>query len=188
MKIGLLGGTFDPIHNGHLKLAQSAIDGLGLDKLIFMPAFIPPHKDRNDIVSAHDRLEMIKLAIQGNSKYECSDHEIKEAKTSFSVHTLAQLKKNQPDDQIFFIIGSDSYLEFSSWNKPDQIRKLATIVVAKRPQYAYDSLDTDMKEIDMDPCPISSSEIRANLKQAKSIDSMAPQAVINYMIAKKLYA
>ena len=187
MKIGILGGTFDPIHLGHLNLAEAAVNNLGLDKLVFMPCLIPPHKTRKNIASAQDRLQMIRLAIKRYPKYELSDYEIARGGTSFSFETLADFKKTHTEDEVFFIIGSDSYKEFSSWNNPDEIRALVKIAVAARPQYTYETLEESMIEIKMEPSPISSSEIRSILRRGGSIQGLVPEKVRDYIINKKLY-
>ena len=187
MKIGILGGTFDPIHFGHLRLAQTAADSLGLDKLVFMPCSVPPHKTREDIASSQDRFEMIKLAVEGYPKYEISDYEITKGGTSFSAETLAYFKKIHPNDQLFFIIGSDSYKELPAWESPNQIRKLAKIAVAQRPPHVCSISDSDIAEIKMQASGISSSEIRALVKRGGVIKDFVPKKVESYIISKKLY-
>ncbi|MBM3243930.1 MAG: nicotinate (nicotinamide) nucleotide adenylyltransferase, partial [Candidatus Omnitrophica bacterium] len=107
MKIGILGGTFNPVHIGHLILAEEALEKLGLNKIIFMPACLPPHKENIDIAAPNERLKMVKLAIKGNKKFIVSDIEIKRAGRSYTVDTVRELKKRSPKDEFYFIIGSD---------------------------------------------------------------------------------
>src|SRR3989338_11463826 len=107
MKIGILGGTFNPIHIGHLILAEEAREKLGLDKIIFVPAYLPPHKDNSDIAPAKYRYRMIELAIQKNSYFSLSDMEIKRNGRSYTIDTLKEFKKLYPEDELHFIIGSD---------------------------------------------------------------------------------
>ena len=187
MKIGILGGTFDPIHLGHMELAEAALKDLELGKLVFMPCSIPPHKNRKDIAPAKDRLEMVELAIEGRPEYKSSDYEVRRGGASFSVETLADLKKAHPGDEIFFIIGSDSYKEFSTWKDYDKIPKLVKIAVAERPSYAYDSLGEGMIEIQMKPSPVSSSKIRSILRKGGSIQGLVPERVRSYIARKRLY-
>ena len=129
MKIGILGGTFDPIHMGHLRVARAAVKALKLDKLIFMPCFIPPHKTRLDIASPRDRLAMIALAIHGKAGYELSDYEINKRTTSFSFDLLLEFKKDHPHDDVYFIIGSDLVKEFPTWKNYKEIPRLAALAV-----------------------------------------------------------
>ena len=188
MKIGILGGTFDPIHSGHLKIAQAAAGSLKLDKLIFMPCFIPPHKTPKNITAAEHRLEMIRLAINSYPNYEVSDYEIAKGGSSFSIDTISEFKQAHPNDQIFFIIGSDSLIELSSWKNGDRIPEVASLAVVKRPSYEYKTLPQGVIEVDMEPTPVSSSHIRLLLKEGKALKNLVPQKVAKYILEHKLYA
>jgi len=188
MKIGILGGTFDPIHNGHLELAKAAVTSLGLDKLLLMPCYSPPHKTRKDIASAQDRLEMVKLAIKGSSDYEASDFEIKHRAVTFSIDTLKCFKKDHPKDDIFFVIGSDSYRDLTNWKNYSELPKLAKIAVAQRPTHEARSLDKAVLAIDMSSSEISSSEIRHRIRRGEDISGLVPKDVGEYVKKRNLYS
>ena len=188
MKIGILGGTFDPIHLGHLKIARTALRELKLDKIVFIPCSTPPHKPINAITPAEHRLKMVRLAIEGHRNYELSDYEISRGGTSFSAETLSDFKESHPDDEIYFIIGSDSYLELSTWKDNSRIPKLSTIAVVRRPSYDYKGLAMGVVEIKMPPVNISSSRIRSALKQGGVITDFVPAKVASYISKHKLYA
>lgn len=188
MKIGILGGTFDPIHQGHLKLAEAAANSLNLDKVVFMPCHIPPHKNRGDIAGAQDRLEMIRLAIEDLPRYQLSDYEIARGGTSFSIETLANFKKTHAADHVFFIIGSDLYRELATWRGHETIPRLVTIAVAERPSHPCGILGEGVVKIKMNLVDISSSRIRSLIKQKSPIKGLVPQKVKNYIVSKNLYA
>ena len=124
MRIGILGGTFDPIHLGHLAAAEAAIDCARLDRVIFIPSGMPPHR-HEAAANADQRLEMCRLAIDGNKKFEVSDVEVKRGGVSYTVDTLRELKSRYPNDELFLILGWDAAKLFSSWNEPNEIRRLA---------------------------------------------------------------
>ncbi len=129
MKIGIMGGTFNPLHIGHLILAQHAYEELKLDKILFMPSKIPPHRDEGSILPEEIRCEIISEAIKDNSVFELSDLELKRMKTTYTVDTLRELKE---EGQLYFIMGADSFNSLEKWREPEEIFKLATIVVGIR--------------------------------------------------------
>jgi len=189
MKIGLLGGTFDPIHVGHLIIAEWIRESWGLKKIIFVPAALPPHKKNVKMTDKKDRLEMVKLSIRDNPKFEISDIEINEENVSFTVDTLKEFSKG--DDEIYFIIGGDSLKEFPTWKDPDEIIRLSNIVVARRPNhedngkkiiYSDKVIFSDSPEIS-----ISSTQIRERVKEGKSIKYLVHPAVEEYILKKGFY-
>ena len=115
MKIGILGGTFNPIHLGHLHLALEVRSKMGLDEILFIPAGIPPHKIDEDLASPADRFKMVEMAISDYPFFKISDFEIKRAEKSYSIDTVRALKKNHPSNEFFFIIGLDAFMEIESW-------------------------------------------------------------------------
>ena len=136
MRIGILGGTFNPIHVGHLVLAEEAREKLNLDKVIFVPAYIPPHKKEEALAEPNDRFKMVELALRGNSDFEVSSFEIDSKTTSYSVETLKAFKQKYGEEaKLFFITGADSLGEIYSWKEIDQIFKLSHFIVANRPGY-----------------------------------------------------
>ena len=128
MRIGVYGGTFNPIHNTHIEIARSAKEQFDLDIVYFLVSGTPPHKSTNESISDLCRLDMVRIAIEGMDGYSIDDRELYRAGKSFSYITFTELKKEYPDDELFFIMGSDSLLNFKNWVKPDIISECATIL------------------------------------------------------------
>jgi nicotinate-nucleotide adenylyltransferase len=189
MKIGILGGTFNPIHLGHLVLAQECWDQLELDKVLFIPSFIPPHKDVEDDISAADRLNMVRLAIEGDEKFAISTHEIDKEGTSYSIETINHLKKQYgPDTELFFLTGADSASGISTWKNIDEILDLTTFVIATRPGWEEKSAYEDrVKRVTMPQIEVSSSTVRERIKNRQAIDHIVPAQVVKYIRNKGLY-
>jgi len=196
VRIGLLGGTFDPIHAGHLAAAKAALDCAELDRVMFIPAAQPPHRPRA-IATADDRLEMCRLAIEGDTRFVVSDVELERGGPSYTVDTLAELRRSHPGDQLRLILGWDAARLFSTWRRPDEVRALATIVVVARPGSAAP------RKADLEPAglggqgvilcleptsDVSASEIRRALASGESIAGKVPAAVERYIAAHHLYA
>jgi nicotinate-nucleotide adenylyltransferase len=190
-KIGILGGTFDPIHLGHLVLAEQVKEKLKLDQVIFIPCFRSPHKTRQKLSPAKDRLRMLQLALEGNSSFSVSDIELKRKGLSYTVDTLKELKDLYPNSQIYFLTGSDVPSELGAWKDPEQIYRLAKVVIATRPgfdkldprnQFAEKSIVVPITGID-----VSSSEIRRRVKKGKSIKYLVSSRVEDFIRRKKLY-
>jgi len=188
-KVGVFGGTFDPIHYGHLITAQSVREIRNLDKIIFIPAFISPHKSDRKTSSADDRLNMIKIAIDGVSFFDFSDIEIKKGGISYTVDTLSDLKKKY--DTIEFIIGYDNIFEFHTWKDPDEIMKLAKIVVLKRkssyPARFKDKYYNQAVFVQTRGIEISATDIRERVKNDLPINFLVPPKVMEYIYNNKLY-
>lgn len=188
MRIGILGGTFNPIHTAHIKLAELVKERLKLDKVIFMPAYIPPHKKDPDIIDAELRLEMVKCAIEDKPGFEASDMEINRKGTSYSVDTLKLLKeKHGPEAELFFIAGSDSLDELPMWKDIDRVFELSHFVVATRPRFPLKNVPREVEVLQIPEMDISSSDIRNRLREGKSIKGIVPEKVIAYIRRKKLY-
>ena len=188
-KVGIFGGTFDPIHLGHLITAQSVKEIRNLEKIIFIPAFISPHKSDVITSSAEDRLNMIKLAIEGIPFFDYSDLEIKKGGVSFTIETLKVLKKQY--DELEFIIGYDNIFTFNTWKDPDEILKLTTLIVLKRksshpPQfedkYYHQAVFVQTRGIE-----ISATDIRERVKNKMPINFLVPSKVMDYIYEHKLY-
>jgi len=196
VRIGLLGGTFDPIHAGHLAAAKAALDCAELDRVMFIPAAQPPHRPRA-IATADDRLEMCRLAIEGDTRFVVSDVELVRGGPSYTVDTLAELRRSHPGDQLLLILGWDAARLFSTWRRPDEVRALATIVVVARPGSAAPR-QADLEPaglggqgviLCLEPTPdVSASEIRRALASGESIAGKVPAAVERYIAAHHLYA
>lgn len=187
MKIGVLGGTFNPIHLGHLILAEEVRQKIGLNKVIFVPANFPPHKDNGEIISASHRLMMLRLAIKGNSYFSVSDIEIKKGGRSYTIDTIKEFKKIYSGDELFFLIGSDLFKYLNEWKDLERIISLVKLIVATRPGFPLDNLPDYMKTIDIRAVDISAFEIRQCIKQNRSFRYLVPEAVRRYIIKKGLY-
>ena len=188
MRIGILGGTFNPIHIGHLILAEEAYLKLKLDKLVFVPAFVPPHKDSAEIISAKDRLEMVRLAIEDNPAFEVSTFEIDSKKKSYSIDTLKEFRSVYGEDsQLCFITGSDSLKDLFSWKNINDIFKISKFIVANRPGYPIKEVPKEVDTVVITPIEVSSEDIRRRLKEARSIRYLVPEKVRKYILERKLY-
>jgi len=188
MRIGILGGTFNPIHNAHIRLAELAKEKLNLDKVIFIPAYVPPHKDDPDIIDSNLRYEMVKIAIKGKGGFEVSDVEIRRKGTSYSVDTLKSLKERfAPGAELFFITGSDALSELHAWKSIEEIFALSHFVVARRPGYPMENIPDEVEVFRIPDMEISSSDIRKKVKQGQSIEGIVPKKIIEYIRAKSLY-
>ena len=187
MKIGILGGTFNPIHYGHLILGEQVLGQLKLDRVIFVPTFIPPHKSKKDVIGSQARLDMIKLAVRGNSHFTVSDLEICRKGMSYTVDTLRQIKKKYPLSELFFICGSDLVSEIPKWKDVGEIYKLARFVLAKRPGFGKRLSGKSFLKIDVAQVDISSSLIRTLVKRDRSIRYLTPSNVVKYIQTHRLY-
>jgi nicotinate-nucleotide adenylyltransferase len=187
MRIGILGGTFNPIHLGHLILAEEAREKLGLDKIIFVPTNLPPHKDARGVAKGSERYAMIQLAIRGNSNFAVSDIEIKRRGPSYTIDTIRELKKRYPKGELYFITGSDLLKYLKSWKDLTHILKLVHFVVATRPGYALAKIPSRIRTVPIRAVDISAFEIRQCITQKRSFRYLVPEAVYRYIEKKKLY-
>lgn len=187
MKIGILGGTFNPIHIGHLILAEEAREKLGLDKIIFVPAYLPPHKDTMNIAPAKVRLDLVKLAIAGNKSFGVSDLEIRRDGRSYTIDTLKELKKAYPQDELYFIIGSDLLKYLEEWKDLDEIIKMIKFIAATRPGYPLEKIPSYITTLPIRAVDISGFEIRQAIKEGKSFRYLVPEAVFRHITKKGLY-
>jgi len=188
MRIGILGGTFNPIHIGHLILAEEALSKLKLDKVVFVPTYIPPHKSIEGSVKPHDRLKMVELAIADNPSFEISDFEISSKKTSYSINTLKEFRsKHGADVQLYFITGSDLLKDLFSWKNVNDIFKISKFIVANRPGYPVTELPKEVETVVITPIEVSSEDIRKRLKAERSIRYLVPEKVRSYILERNLY-
>ena len=188
-KIGIFGGTFDPIHNGHLITAQSVIELRNLEKIIFIPAYISPHKQHEKASTAQHRLNMLKLAIDDIPFFECSDYEINQHTISYTIGTLREFKKRY--DQIDLIIGYDNIFQFHTWNEPDEILKLANVVVLRRksshPLVYVDKYVEAATFVQTRGIEISATDIRNRVHEGLPIYYLVPEKVLDYIYKHNLY-
>ncbi|MFH1442173.1 MAG: nicotinate-nucleotide adenylyltransferase [Candidatus Omnitrophota bacterium] len=187
MKIGILGGTFNPIHIGHLILAEEIREKLELDKIVFVPTFMPPHKNNSEIAAASNRYKMIKAAISGNKHFLVSDIEIKRKGPSYTIDTVREFKKVYPADEFYFITGSDLLKYLDEWKDLSEILKQVKFVVATRPGYPLDRIPTYISTISIRAVDVSAFEIRQASKDGKSFRYLVPEAVYNYIVKRRLY-
>lgn len=188
-KVGIFGGTFDPIHNGHLITAQSVREMRNLDKIIFIPSFVSPHKAEVKSSSPEHRLNMIKLAIDEVDFFDYSDYEIKKGGISFTVDTLREFKEKY--DELEFIIGYDNIFNFNSWKNPDEIVKLTKILVLRRkssrPPPHHDKYVESALFIQTRGIEISATDIRERVKKGLPIHFLVPEKVKEYIYDFNLY-
>ena len=187
MKIGILGGTFNPIHFGHLILGEQVRGQLGLDKVIYVPAYLPPHKTGREIISARQRFEMVRCAIGNNKFFAISDIEIRRRGKSYTVDTLRQIRLRYPDAELYFICGSDLVAEIPTWKNVDEINRLAKFVLARRPGYGKRLSGRPFIKINVAQVDISSSLIRKLCQQGRSIRYLTPNRVVRYIEKHGLY-
>jgi len=192
MRIGIIGGTFNPIHYGHLVSASEVCNKFKLDKVIFIPSALNPLKNTSNLAEPHHRLKMIKLAIASNPLFEASDIEIKRGGTSYTIDTIkALVKKYDKDTNMYFIIGADAFGEINSWASPDALLKMCKFIVTTRPGYDVKKAKhvfkkyTEMMEITY--LEISSSDIRKRIKSGVPIKYLLPEKVENYIYKHRLY-
>lgn len=203
MRIGVFGGSFDPIHFGHLLVAEQCREQAKLDKVLFVPAAQSPLKESSPTASDRQRIEMVSLAIAGHSSFEISTIEIDRGDKSYTVETLTQLKKERPDDQLFLIIGQDSLQTFDRWKEPKKICELATPLVVARPDsentesvdlnllkpFTSDSMFEELTSLAIAArlIDISSTDIRRRIGDGNSIRFLTTRSVEKYIETAKLY-
>lgn len=198
MKIGILGGSFNPIHNGHLILAESIRSHLGLDRVIFIPLGVAPHKKNDDILNSKDRMNIVELAISTNDYFEMSDMEINREGTTYTIDTMRELKEDYPEDDLYFMIGGDSLFQLEGWKDFKELISLCGFSVVGRCKKGKEAFNYKVNEIrekypiklevvDSPIVEISSTDIRDNLKNGISIKYLVPELVEDYLIEHSLY-
>ena len=187
-RFGIFGGTFDPPHLGHLIIAQTAVEDLELDKVLFVPAASPPHKTDRLMATASHRLAMLKLAIKGNKKFEASVLELHRGGISYTVDTLRSLNERYPHAELFLLLGEDNYAEFHSWKSPEEIVRLASLVIYHRSGYGnVKGSSYPVTELKGPLFELSSTEIRKKVSRGQSIRYFVTKEVASYIKSKKLY-
>ena len=191
MNIGIFGGTFNPPHVGHLIVVESVRERLKLDRVIFVPSYISPHKRRGEETLAAHRLKMVRLAIQGNPSFSVSDIEIKRKGTSYTFETLETLQKEYHGAKLYLLMGIDNFVEFHTWKKPQRIAELATLVVMNRPAEPRATSKRKLRSVtEFVPVPeiqLSSTDIRMRVREGKTIRFLVPDSVAHYIMRTKLY-
>jgi nicotinate-nucleotide adenylyltransferase len=197
VRIGIFGGTFNPPHLGHLVCAQEAYLQLGLDRVMLIPARIPPHKPVDEEPGVEHRLEMCRLAVAGDEeRFEVSDLEARREGPSFTVDTLEQLHSPMPDTELFLIVGGDVAVGFPSWREPERVLSVATLAVAERPGTRRAAVERAIEQLrggdrakffDMPEIGISSTMLRDRVRAGAPTRYLMPDAVRDYIDRHRLY-
>ncbi len=196
--IGILGGTFDPIHNGHMMLAEEAMKQFPLDEIWFMPSGVPPHKQERNITAKEHREQMVRLAIKDMNHAKCCDYEIKKETHSYTAETLTYLHELYPNVTFYFIMGADSLFYLECWYQPEVIMQHAVILAAKRDekedadllwkiQELNDKYQADIRLLQIPGMKVSSSMLREMAKKNMSLQQYVPNAVEQYIREHRLY-
>jgi nicotinate-nucleotide adenylyltransferase len=195
MRLGIFGGAFDPIHNGHLLLAEQCREQCQLDEVWFVPTKIPPHKKAESLSPDADRVEMLKLATVGRPEFVVSEIELDRDDVSWTVDTLRQLRDERPHDELFLLIGADSLGDFPTWRDPELIADLATVVAVNRGEASLEELTADLNPklankvrlVTMPGISISATDLRNRVSEGRSIRYLVPRAVEQYIAGRYLY-
>jgi len=205
-RIGLFGGTFDPVHIGHLRSAEEVAEALGLERVLFVLAAHPPHKGGRAHASEGHRWEMLRMALEGNPRFEPSDVELKKDRPSYSVETVAHFREAMPEAEIFFILGADAFSEIETWKDYRRLLSLSNFAVMRR-QEAEEGLKviealgyqrakeglylhpsgTKVQFLPVTPIGVSSTQVREAVKRGRSIRYLVPQRVEEYILRHGLY-
>jgi nicotinate-nucleotide adenylyltransferase len=185
LRLGLLGGTFDPIHLGHLRAAESARETLGLERVVFVTAGTPPHR-RAPLSSALDRFAMTTLATAGNLDFVASDVELQREGPSYTVDTVSQWKETHPADEVVLLVGADAYGEMDTWKDRQRLMGLCRVAVMPRPGGEAPAA-SDALRVEGPSLAISASDIRRRVQEGRSIRYLVPDDVADYIVKKGLY-
>ncbi|MBE5839759.1 nicotinate-nucleotide adenylyltransferase [Butyrivibrio sp.] len=197
-KIGILGGTFDPIHNAHLLLGESAREQFGLDRVIFIPNNLAHLPNRTEVASGENRYQMVKMAIKDNPYFTCSRIEIDKDGGTYTYNTIQELKLMYPGDELFLILGGDSVIGIDNWYMAKELLQSCTILAAVREDDDLAALDKKRKELGdqfgadirllkFNRIDISATEVRNRVRTGRSIRYMVPDEVIEFLCIKGLY-
>lgn len=198
VKIGIMGGTFNPIHLAHLQMAREAVIQAELDQVLFMPSKNPPHKRGENILSGEHRASMVRLAVEGEDRFVFSDYELRREGITYTAETLEQLQKQFPFNRYYFIMGGDSFFQLESWYQPQEIMKRAVILALSRDGIQQEKMEqqaeklrtwyqAEVRIIRMEPMDISSSMIRDRISRGLVIEELVPPKVAHYIRENQLY-
>lgn len=200
MRVGVFGGSFDPVHFGHLLLADTCREACNLDEVWFVPAAIPPHKTQQARADGRHRLAMLRLAVEGTTGFVVSDVELARGGVSYTIDTLTQIQATRPHDDLFLLLGADSLRDFPTWREPQRIVALATLVVVRRAGSTDEQLNATCRELEerlgcsarcllvaMPTIDLSSSALRERLGTGRRIRFRTPRAVEEYIERAGLY-
>ncbi len=197
MRLGILGGTFDPVHLGHLALARAARQELDLGQVVFVPAGQPWRKAGRRVASHEERVAMLRLAVEGEAAYEVETLEVERPGPSYTIETIEALRIERPGAELYFIMGEDALADLPNWVRPERILELAKLAVARRPGAAGEALREATRMLPgltdrviwlvMPPVEVSATEIRERVRDDQPIGGMAPAAVEAYIREQGLY-
>ncbi len=182
MRTGLYGGSFDPVHIGHMAVAKSAKEQFGLDRVIFIPTGNMPHK-KGTVANDEQRVKMLELSFTDEA-FSVSDYEINREEISYSADTVEYFKNLFPEDELFFIIGGDSYAYIDKWYQPERIFAAATVLVFPR---EGENIVPPARELKVEPVKVSSSEIRKKINSGENVSNLLKKEVFDYIIENNLY-
>ena len=188
MKIGLLGGSFNPIHIGHLILAEEARDHFSLRKVLFIPSYRSPHK-KNEArrVTPRHRVAMVRLAVKGHAGFAVSDIEIRRGGVSYTIDTVRELRRKIPRAEFFFLVGSDWVKQLSTWKEARKLFPLCRFVMVERPEFPVKKVPHGFERLTIPQIGISSKAIRQRVREGRSISYQVPEAVEKYILKHALY-
>lgn len=195
MRVGILGGTFDPIHNAHLFIAEDTAAHVGLTRVLIIPNAVPPHKPSVVVAEAAHRLCMVELAVEGSDLLQADPMEIARGGPSYTVDTLRELHRRLPGDEFYFIAGLDAIAEIGTWREPDEVARLCTLVAVSRPGTDMETVRRTVPErlfkcITLHTVPelgISATMIRERVRQGLPIRHLTPDPVVRYIEEQRLY-
>jgi nicotinate-nucleotide adenylyltransferase len=196
LRIGILGGAFNPPHIGHLVCAQEALVQLKLDRVAFMPVGVAPHREIEHDPGAEARFEMAELALAGDDRFEVSRMEVDKETPAYTSETLATLHEESPDDELFLILGGDQAAALGSWHEPEKVLELATVVVFERFSWGRNAIGIkigrlpgarNVRYLDMPLIQVSSSAIRRRVREGVPIRYLVPDRVVEYIASNDLY-
>jgi len=196
-RVGIFGGSFNPLHQGHLIVAEFAVESIGLDRILFTPVVDPPHKDGSDLRPIEHRCEMIAMAIEDNDHFELSMVDAERPGPHYSVDTVQIIGEQYPDSELYFVMGGDSLRSFPSWHKPEEIVQYCCLAVMRRPSSrpvqpdmhddVLPGLSKRVAMIEAPPIGISATRIREQLFAGRSVRYLVPDNVLHYIRNHKLY-
>jgi nicotinate-nucleotide adenylyltransferase len=192
VRIGLYGGTFDPIHVGHLRAAETAREALRLDLVAFLPSAVPPHRTAPPRAAA-DRLAMARLATASHPRFEAWDAEMRRPGPSYTVETVATLLSERPSDSFVLVVGADTWPEMTTWREPQRLLSLVEVAVVDRPGYSAPDPAVPFEgargvtRVPGPSLPISATTVRELVRQGRSVRYLVPDAVADYILERRLY-
>jgi nicotinate-nucleotide adenylyltransferase len=196
LRVGILGGAFNPPHIGHLVSAQEALVQLELDKVVFMPVGHPPHRELESDPGPEVRLELVELAISDDERFEVSRAELDREGPSYTVDTLRDLRKQSPEDELFLILGGDQAAALTTWREPEAVLELATVAVVERTNWSRNAIgiklgrlkgEQGIRYLEMPVIQVSSSAVRRRVAEGRPIRYLVPDRVVAYIEANGLY-